>query len=50
MVATRFTGLYPDKVRKFVNIEGLGPSPKVREERAEVGYAGLFRSWIADKR
>ena len=49
-VATRFTGLYPEKVRKFVNIEGLGPSPKVREERAAVGYAGLFRKWIADKR
>jgi pimeloyl-ACP methyl ester carboxylesterase len=26
-IATRFTGLYPEKVRKLVNIEGLGPSP-----------------------
>jgi pimeloyl-ACP methyl ester carboxylesterase len=49
-VATRYTGLYPDKVRKFVNIEGLGPSPKVREERGAKGYANLFREWIADKR
>ncbi len=49
-VATRFAGLYPDKVRKFVNIEGLGPSPKTRAERAEAGYANLFRKWIADKR
>jgi pimeloyl-ACP methyl ester carboxylesterase len=49
-VATRFTGLYPDKVRKFLNIEGLGPSPKVRAEREATGYAGGFRDWIADKR
>ena len=29
-IATRFTGLYPEKVRKLVNIEGLGPSPEMR--------------------
>ncbi len=49
-VATRFTGLYPERVRRFVNIEGLGPSPKVLAERHAVGYAGRFREWIADKR
>ncbi len=48
-VATRFTGLYPEKVRKFVNIEGLGPSPKTRAEREAAGYANRFREWI-DKR
>ncbi|HQA17051.1 MAG TPA: alpha/beta hydrolase [Novosphingobium sp.] len=48
-IATRFTGLYPEKVRKLVNIEGLGPSPKVRAEREEEGYANRFRDWI-DKR
>lgn len=49
-VSGRFTGLYPDKVRKFVNIEGLGPSPKVRAERMSVGYANRFRQWIEDRR
>ena len=48
-VATRFTGLYPEKVRKLVNIEGLGPSPKTRAEREAAGYANRFREWI-DKR
>ncbi len=49
-VATRFTGLYPNKVRKLVNIEGLGPSPKVRAERDATGYANRFRKWIDDRR
>lgn len=48
-VASRFTGLYPEKVRRFVNIEGLGPSPKTRAEREAAGYANRFREWI-DKR
>ncbi len=48
-IASRFTGLYPEKVRRFVNIEGLGPSPAVRAEREAAGYANRFREWI-DKR
>lgn len=48
-IASRFTGLYPEKVRRFVNIEGLGPSPKTRAEREAAGYANRFRDWI-DKR
>jgi pimeloyl-ACP methyl ester carboxylesterase len=49
-VATRFTGLYPDKVRKLVSIEGLGPSPAVYAERMASGPAQLMRGWIEDKR
>ena len=49
-IATRFTGLYPEMVRKFVNIEGLGPSPERRAERDAAGYAALFRKWIEDRR
>lgn len=49
-IATRYTGLYPEKVRKLVNIEGLGPSPKVRAEREAAGYANRFRKWIDDRR
>lgn len=49
-VATRYTGLYPDMVRKLVCIEGLGPSPKVRAEREAAGTAVRFRDWIDGKR
>ena len=49
-IATRFVGLYPEKVRKFVNIEGLGPSPAVRAEREASGYAKRFRNWIEERR
>lgn len=49
-VSLRFTGLYPEKVRKLVAIEGLGSSPKVLAERAETPFADRWRKWIADKR
>jgi pimeloyl-ACP methyl ester carboxylesterase len=49
-VATRYTGLYPDTVRKLVSIEGLGPSPKVLARREETPFAERWRTWIADKR
>jgi pimeloyl-ACP methyl ester carboxylesterase len=49
-VALRYTGLYPDKVRKLVAIEGLGPSPKVMAERAATPVGDRFRKWIDDKR
>lgn len=49
-IATRFTGLYPEKVSKLVNLEGLGPSPKVRDENAAKGKAERLREWIAAKR
>lgn len=49
-ISTRYTGLYPDNVRKLVSIEGLGPSPKVLAERAETSFADRFRKWIEDKR
>ena len=49
-IATRYTGLYPENVRKLVAIEGLGPSPKVMEEREKVGIRQRFRTWIDDKR
>ena len=49
-IATRFTGLYPEKVAKLVNIEGLGPSPQMRREIETKGTAHRLREWIADKR
>lgn len=49
-VTGRFTGLYPDKVRKYINIEGLGPSPEQRARREAEGYANRFRDWIDGRR
>lgn len=49
-VALRYTGLYPENVRKLVNIEGLGPSPKMRAERESKPVADRWRSWIDAKR
>jgi pimeloyl-ACP methyl ester carboxylesterase len=49
-IATRYAGLYPDTVRKFVNIEGLGPSPKMQADMAKLGTADRYRKWIAEKR
>lgn len=49
-VATRYAGIFPENVRKMVNIEGLGPSPKMQAERDAIGIQKRFRQWIEDKR
>lgn len=49
-IALRYTGLYPENVKKLVAIEGLGPSPKVLAERATKTYAEHYRLWIDAKR
>ncbi len=49
-VCLRYTGLYPDNVRKLVAIEGLGASPKMQAARAATPIADRWRKWIADKR
>ena len=48
-IATRFTGLYPEKVCKLVNIEGLGPVPDDETVDGDETATHL-RQWIADKR
>lgn len=49
-ITTRFAGLYPEKVRKFVNIEGLGPSPELIAKRDARPLADRMREWIENKR
>lgn len=49
-VATRFAGLYPEKVDKFVNIEGVGPPPGIRRARLEQGIRSRLQAWIDEKR
>jgi len=49
-IATRFTGLYPARVAKLVNIEGLGPSPELLAKADAIGIGDRLRQWIEDKR
>ena len=49
-IATRYAGIFPENVRKLVNIEGLGLSPKMQAERDAIGIEKRFRQWIEDKR
>lgn len=49
-ISIRYTGLYPENVRKLVAIEGLGPSPSVQAKRDAVPMGDRFRKWIDDKR
>jgi len=49
-IALRYTGVYPENVRKLVAIEGLGPSPALLAKRNALPYATRFRKWVDDKR
>jgi pimeloyl-ACP methyl ester carboxylesterase len=45
-IALRYTGVFPEKVKALVSIEGLGSSPKVLAERARLTIADRMRKWI----
>src|SRR5579885_2626794 len=49
-IAVRYAGIFPEKVRKLVAIEGLGLSAKALEERARTGIAERMQGWIAEQR
>lgn len=49
-IALRYSGIYPENVRKLVAIEGLGPSPKMLEERAGRPIDERMREWIDTRR
>jgi pimeloyl-ACP methyl ester carboxylesterase len=49
-IALRYAGIYPEKVRKLVAIEGLGPSPKLLAERAKRTIDERMRRWIDEQR
>jgi len=49
-IAVRYAGLYPERLRKLVSIEGLGPSPKLLAERQKIGLPQEMRDWIENKR
>lgn len=49
-ISLRYTGIYPENVRKLVAIEGLGPSPKMLKERYGQPIGPRMRDWIERKR
>jgi pimeloyl-ACP methyl ester carboxylesterase len=49
-IALRYTGIYPETVRKLVAIEGLGPSPKILAERAAQPVPERLRKWVEEQR
>ena len=49
-IALRYTGIYPEHVKKLVAIEGLGASPKMMAERFSQNIAERMRRWIEEER
>ncbi len=45
-IAIRYTGVYPDNVRRLVAIEGLGPSPRQMAARSAIPIAERMQSWV----
>jgi pimeloyl-ACP methyl ester carboxylesterase len=45
-IALRYAGIYPEKVKALVSIEGLGPSPRALAERAGQTIVERMRKWI----
>jgi len=45
-IALRYAGIYPEKVKALVSVEGLGPSPKALAERAKQTIVDRMRKWI----
>ncbi len=49
-IAVRYTGIFPDKVKQLVAIEGLGLTGRAIEERARKNIAERMQGWIAEQR
>jgi pimeloyl-ACP methyl ester carboxylesterase len=49
-IALRYTGLFPEKVRKLVAIEGIGAMPPLFAARATRPVADKWRDWIDERR
>jgi pimeloyl-ACP methyl ester carboxylesterase len=49
-ISLRYAGLFPDKVRKIVAIEGLGLSPDRLKQKAEENVPDAWRLWIDGRR
>ncbi|MGD9803099.1 MAG: alpha/beta fold hydrolase [Hyphomicrobiaceae bacterium] len=49
-ITVRYAGIYPENVKRFVAIEGLGRSPKSQAENATKSMVDKMRSWIDEQR
>jgi pimeloyl-ACP methyl ester carboxylesterase len=49
-IALRYSGIYPENVRKLVAIEGLGPSPRSQAKREALAVDERMRAWIEERR
>ena len=49
-IALMYTALFPERVRKLVAIEGMGPSPSLAAKQAEISINDRVRSWVDDMR
>ena len=50
MITLRYTGIYPENVKKLVAIEGLGVAPRAMVERAKQPIAERMRRWVEEQR
>lgn len=49
-VAARYAGLFPDRVRKIVFVDSLGPTPDIYAQWDAIGPVARSREWIAQRR
>jgi pimeloyl-ACP methyl ester carboxylesterase len=49
-IALRYAGIYPEKIRRLVAIEGLGPGPRSKAEAESKPIAERMRDWIDEQR
>ena len=49
-IALMYTALFPERVKKLVAIEGMGPSPSLAAKQAEIAINDRVRSWVDDMR
>ena len=49
-IALMYTALFPERVKKLVAIEGMGPSPSLAAKQAEISINDSVRSWVDDMR
>ncbi len=49
-IAVRYTGIYPQRVRRLVAIEGLGWSPEIAARQAATPIEQRMQDWIEEQR
>lgn len=49
-IALRYAGIFPEQIRTLTAMEGLGPSPRMLEERKAVPLDQRLREWIDERR